>query len=125
MKAESVFARLAYLAKRLGIAEVIILAVTGLVCWWLDWRTLMDYSTGLKWAGFMIIVFGVFSLLGGASLGTDISYQYAKTVMPNSDHSRAQQNVNDLAAGMSFATWAGLAGIITIGVGYLLRSFLV
>jgi len=124
MKSEGFLTMLAYFAKRLGIAEIIILVVTGLICWWLGWRTLTDYSTGLLWAGFVVTVFGMFSFFGGTSLGTDYSYQYSKTVMPNSDHNRAQQNVSDLAAGMSFATWAGIAGITTIALGYILRAFL-
>ncbi len=120
MKTESILATLAYMAKKLGIAEIVILAITGLICWWLGWRTLVDYSTGLKWAGFVVLIVGLFGLLGGTSLGTDFSYQYSKTVMPNSDHERAQQNVADLAAGMSFASWAGLAGILTIVLGYII-----
>ncbi len=120
MKTESILATLAYMAKKLGLVELAILAITGLVCWWLGLRTLTDYSTGLKWAGFAVMVFGLFGLLGGASLGSDFSYQYSKTVMPNSDHARAQQNVADFAAGWSFATWAGLAGILTIVLGYLI-----
>ena len=99
MKTESILATLAYMTKKLGIAELAILAITGLVCWWLGLRTLTDYSTGLKWAGFAVMVFGLFGLLGGASLGNDFSYQYSKTVMPNSDHARAQQNVVTLLQG--------------------------
>ena len=64
MKTESILATLAHMAKKLGIAEVAILAVTGLVCWWLGMRTLTDYSTGLKWAGFALMVCGLFGLLG-------------------------------------------------------------
>jgi len=122
MKTESVLSTLAYVAKKLGIAEIVILALTGLVCWWIGWRTLIDYSTGLKWAGLAVMFFGATSFFGGASLGTDFNYQYSKTVMPNSDHARAQQNVAAMATSMSFATWAGIAGIITIVLGYILRA---
>lgn len=48
MKTESFLETLAYMAKRLGIAELVIMTVTGLVCWWLGWRSLADYSTALK-----------------------------------------------------------------------------
>jgi hypothetical protein len=124
MKTESFLEALAYIAKRLGIAEIVILTVTGLVWWWLGWRTLADYSTALKWAGLAIIFFGATSFFGGTNLNRNPTYLYTQSVMPNSAHDRAQQNFSDMTQGMSFTVWAGLAGIITIGLGYLLRSFL-
>lgn len=124
MKAESFLATLAYFAKKLGLAEIAILAVTGLICWWIDWRTLADYSTALKWAGLAVIFFGMTSFFGGTTLNRNPTYLYMQSVMPNSAHDRAQQNFSDMAQGMSFTSWASLAGIITIGLGYLLRSFL-
>ena len=108
----------------LGLQKFIILALTGLVCWWLGWRTLAEYGTGLIWAGFVVMIFGTFSLLGGTQLNDDFTYQYSKSVMPAPAHDRAQQNVNDLAAGFSFATWAFVAGILTSALGYILRAFL-
>lgn len=124
MKTESFLETLAYMAKRLGIAELVIMAVTGLVCWWLGWRSLVDYSTALKWAGLAVMFFGMTSFFGGTSLNRDPQFLYTQTVMPNSAHDRSQQHVSDMVSGMSFTAWASLAGIITIGLGYLLRSFL-
>lgn len=124
MKIESFLTTLKNAAKRLGIGEIIILALTGLVCWWLGWRTLAEYGTGLIWAGFAVMLFGAFSLLGGTQLNADFKYQYSKSVMPAPAHDRAQQNVTDLSAGFSFATWAFIAGILTSAVRYILRVFL-
>jgi hypothetical protein len=124
VKTEIFLETLAYIAKRLGIAELVILAVTGLVCWWIGWRSLMDYSTALKWAGLAVIFFGATSFFGGTTLNRNPTYLYTQSVMPNSARDRAQQNFSDMAQGMSFTGWASLAGIITIGLGYLLRSFL-
>ncbi len=123
MKTDNFVSTLAYLVKRLGGAEIVILVVTGLLCWLFNWRSLIDYSTGLKWAGLIVMSVGLFSFLGGASLGTDISFQYGKTVMPNTMQERAQQNVADMAASMSFTTWAGIVGVITITLGFILRAF--
>jgi hypothetical protein len=67
---------------------------------------------------------GLFGFLGGASLGTDLSYQYSKTVMPNTTQDRVQQNVADMAASMSFTTWAGIVGITTIAIGFILQAFI-
>jgi len=124
MKTESYLEALAYMAKRLGIAELVIMAVTGLVCWWLGWRSLTDYGTALKWAGLAIMFFGMTSFFGGTNLSQNPRYLYTQTVMPNSAHDRSQQHFSDLVSGMSFTAWASLAGIITIGLGYLLRYFL-
>ena len=124
MKTESILTTLKNASKRLGIAEIVILALTGLVCWWLGWRTLAEYGTGLVWAGFAVMLFGTFSLLGGTQLNDNFKYQYSKSVMPAPAHDRAQQNVTDLSAGFSFATWAFIAGILTCALGYILRTFL-
>ena len=99
MKAESFRTTLKNATKRLGLAEIIILAITGQVCWWLGWRTLAEYGAGLIWAGIGVILFGTFSLLGGTQLNDDFKYQYSKSVMPAPAHDRIQQNVNDLAGG--------------------------
>ena len=104
MKTDNFVSTITYLGKRLRGAGIVILAVTGLLCWLLGWRNLADYSTVLKWAGLIVVFAGLFGFLGGASLGTDLSYQYSKTVMPNTTQARVQQNVADMAASMSFTT---------------------
>jgi len=124
MKSESILATLRFLAKRLAIVELVILVLTGLVCWWIGWRTLAEYSTGLLWAGFGAMVFGAVSVFGGISLDSDFQHQYSKTVMPISPSGRVQQNVDDIAQGMSFTFWSGMAGLITIGLGALLKAFI-
>jgi len=89
MKTDNFVSTITYLGKRLGGAEIVILVVTGLLCWLLGWRNLADYSTVLKWADLIVMFVGLFGFLGGASLGTDLSYQYSKTVMPNTTQDRA------------------------------------
>lgn len=124
MKTESFLTTLKALSKRLGIAEIVILALTGLVCWWLGWRTLAEYGTGLVWAGLAVMLLGMFSVLGGTQLNNDFKYQYSKSVMPAPAHDRAQQTVTDMTAGFSFATWAFIAGVLTSALGYVLRAWL-
>ena len=43
MKTESFFTTLKNASKRLGIAEIVILALTGLVCWWLGSQFVFDW----------------------------------------------------------------------------------
>jgi hypothetical protein len=124
MKSEGFLGTLKFMAARLAIAEIVVFALTGLVCWFIGWRTLAEYSTGLLWAGFGVMVFGAFSVLGGATLNSDFRYQYSKTVMPVSANQRMQQNVSDLAQGMSFTVWAALVGVITIILAFVLKSIL-
>jgi hypothetical protein len=125
MKTEMLGSALFYIAKRIGLVEIAVMAVTGLGCWLIGWRTLIEYSTSLIWLGVALMVVGILSFFGGVSLNTDISYQYGKTVMPNSMQDRAQQNVADTTASISFTTWAGLVGFITIGMGYLVRMYII
>ena len=55
MKTDNFVSTITYLGKRLGGAGIVILAVTGLLCWLLGWRNLADYSTVLKWAGLIVV----------------------------------------------------------------------
>ena len=125
MKTETIGSTLFYVAKRIGLVEIAILTATGLACWLIGWRTLIEYSNSLIWMGVALMVVGISSFFGGASLNSKLGYQYGKTVMPNSMQDRAQQNVTDTAASISFTTRAGLAGFITIGVGYLVRLYII
>jgi len=122
MKSEGFLGTLKFMAVRLAIAELIVFALTGAVCWLIGWRTMAEYSTGLLWAGFLVMFFGAFSVLGGASLNSDFKYQYSKTVMPVSPSGRAQQSVTDLAQGMSFTVWAALVGVLTVILAFVLKS---
>lgn len=126
MKAENFLTTLKYVAKRLGIAEIVILVLTGLVCWWLGSRTLAGYSTGLILVGLAVMIFATFSFSGGTQLqlNDNFEYQYSKSVMPGSENDRAQQTVKDMATGCSFATWAFMAGVLTIAMGLVLKVFL-
>ncbi len=125
MKAETIRSTLFHVTKRIGLVEIAVLAATGLICWLIGWRTLIDYSNSLIWLGLAVMVIGISSFFGGASLNSKISYQYSKTVMPNSMQDRAQQNVTDTSASISFTTWAGLVGFLTIGIGYIVRLYII
>lgn len=124
MKTEGFLEKVKFVSTRVAIAEIVIFAVTGLVCWLAGWRTLAEYSTGLLWAGFVALVFGAVPVFGGNSLDRDYQHQYSKTVMPISPSGRVQQNVNDIAQGMSFTFWAALVGVITILLGIVLKALL-
>ena len=66
MKSGGYFAILGYFATRLVVIEIVILALTGLVCWWIGHWTLAGYSNGLSWAGGLVILFGLINLFGGS-----------------------------------------------------------
>ncbi len=123
MKSEGFLGTLKFVAVRFAIAEIVVLALTGVVCWFIGWRTLAEYSTGLILAGFAVIFFGASGVLSGATLNGDFQHQYSKTVMPNSANQRMQQNVSNLAD-ISFTVWAGLIGVITVLLGIVLKALI-
>lgn len=123
MKPEGFLGTLKFVAARLAIAEIIIFALTGLVCWLIGWRTLTEYATGLILAGFAVTFFGASGVLSGATLNGDFQHQYSKTVMPNSANQRMQQNVSNLAD-ISFTVWAGLSCLITVLLGIVLKALI-
>ena len=124
MKSEGFLGTLKFVAVRLAIAEIVVFALTGAVCWFIGWRTLAGYSTGLLLVGFVALVFGAVPVFGGNSLDRDYQHQVSKTVMPISASGRAQQNVDDIALGMSFTFWAGSIGVITILLGIGIKALI-
>ena len=124
MKSEGFLGTLKYVAVRVAIAEIVILALTGVVCWMIGWRTLAEYAIGVVGAGFVALVFGAVPVFGGTALDRDYQHQISKTVMPISASGRVQQHVDDIAQGMSFTFWAVLVGIVTIVLGFALIFFL-
>jgi hypothetical protein len=117
MKWEGFLGTLKFVAARLAIAEIVVFALTGVVCWLFGGRTLADYSTVLLLVGFLALVFGAVPVFGGNSLDRDYIHQYSKSVMPISASGRVQQNLDDMAQGMSFTFWAGSIGLITVLLG--------
>ncbi|MBI5932446.1 MAG: hypothetical protein HY867_01965 [Chloroflexi bacterium] len=126
MKSEGFLGTLKYVAVRVAIAEIVILALTGVVCWMIGWRTLTEYATGLILTGFVVIFFGAGGVwgLGADRLYGDFRYQYSNSVMPNSASQRMRQNISDLMQDISFTLWSGLIGVITILLGIVLKALI-
>ena len=123
MKSEGFFATVAFIAKRVAIAEIVVIVLIGVICWLVGWRTLTEYATGLILAGFAVMFFGASGVLSGATLNGDFQHQYSKTVMPNSANQHLQQSMSDQTE-MSVIFLAGVIGVITIILGIVIKVFI-
>ena len=123
MKSEGCLGTLKFMAITFTIAELVVFALTGIVCWLIGWRTLDAYSTGLILAGFAVLFFWVSGDLRGATLTSNYRYQVSKTVMPNSANQHLQQSMSDQTE-MSVIFLAGVIGVITIILGIVIKVFI-
>jgi hypothetical protein len=112
------------LLRKVALVELIILVAVGAVCWFGGWRMLSDFAGGLSWAGVLVLVFGCFSLMGGMKASGDFSYQQAQSVMSSSLHERTRQNMRDLEITNSFMSILGIAGLVAIALGQLIKVVL-
>ena len=114
-----------FFAKRVAVIEIVILALTGLICWWLGRRTLAGCNNGLFWAGGAAIVFGAFSLFGGSQTeptgGT--RYNLGFLITRNPSDGEGKQIMPNLEDSQLSAIFMGLAGITTIVTGLILGIF--
>ncbi len=126
MKSGGYFAVLGYFATRLVVIEIVILALTGLVCWWIGHWTLAGYSNGLSWAGGVVILFGLINLFGGseptATMGT--RYNFGFIAMRNATPGLDKPIIQNLEGNQLSAIFAGLAGIATFVIGAIIKIFI-
>jgi len=120
VKSEGCLETLKFMAVRFVIAELIVFALTGVVCWFIGWRTMAEYSTGLILAGFAVLFFWVSGDLRSSTLTSNYQYQVSKTVMPNSANQHMQQNMSDQTE-MSVIFLAGLIGVVAILLGIVIK----
>ena len=105
------------------MADLILFIVVGAVCWFMGWRTMSTFATGLMYAGMGAVILGGMSALGGNSIARDPTYRYIQSVMPNSLADRTKQDWRENYESINFLTWSGIAGIIATAAGYLLYIF--
>ncbi len=122
MKTESAMLVILRIMGKFLLAELVLILVTGAICWLGGWRTRIDFGTGLMIAGFIAIITGGISAFGGSQIARDPTYRYIQSVMSNSLSDRTKQDWRDNMNSVSFMIWAGVAGIIAVAVGYLITT---
>jgi hypothetical protein len=121
MKSEGFFSTVAQFLKKLLLIEVVIFSVTGVVCWYVQWRTLDGYSTGLLVAGLLVIGFGSMSVIGENRFNSDPRYLYIQSAMPGSLQEQMQQNRVSRRESMAFSMFTTLIGSVPLLAGLVLK----
>ena len=126
MKSGGYLALLGYLAKGLVITEILVLAITGLICKWNGHWSLIGYSNGLSWAGGLVILFGLFSLFGGATPAAVLGgkFNFGGLIMGNSPD-QYKPILQNLEGSQLVAIIFGLAGITTFVIRAILNNFII
>lgn len=126
MKSGGYLALLGYLAKGLVITEILVLAITGLICKWNGHWSFIGYSNGLSWAGGLVILFGLFSLFGGATPAAALGgkFNFGGLIMGNSPD-QYKPILQNLEGSQLVAIIFGLAGITTFVIRAILNNFII
>lgn len=120
MRTESAFQVILRLLGKISLVELALFIITAAICWLGGWRTRTYFGTGLMIAGMIAVVAGGISAFGGSQIAKDPTYRYIQSVMSNSLSDRTKQDWQDNLESMSFMIWAGIAGFIAAGAGYLI-----
>jgi hypothetical protein len=104
------------------LTEVAAFALTIGVGWLIGWRTIDPYANGLIWAGLIVIVIGLASVLGAAGVMYDFRYYLNPKSTPVSVGVRGEQDSRDVLQSVGFAGVMGVAGLTIILAGLIILS---
>jgi hypothetical protein len=105
------------------LIDLVIFAVTGLICWFGGWRSTEDYGIALTWAGLAIILVGFGSLVGSVLIAGNPTYHYIQSVSSQNLHTRTRRIMRDLSLTNLTTMMIGLAGIIAIAIGQVMATW--
>lgn len=102
------------------LIETIIMAVIVIAGWLLGARTVFDFSQAFFWGGFVIIGFGMISMIGQWGARTDSTYLIARTVADQEEINRVHRSFSDIRDTFSFLFESLILGGIPLIVGLVL-----
>ena len=127
MKSGGYLSLVGYFAIRVAIFEIIVLFMTGLVCRWIGHWSPAGYSNGLSWAGGLVILFGIFSIIGGPqnAASGNIRQGFGVPFQRISEPGQGNQLIQNLADGQSSAIVMILAGITTFVIRAIINNSII
>ena len=117
---DSLSAWLCFLQKVLVI-DLIVFATVCALYLGAGWRTVQQFSTGLTLVGTLLIVIGGYSCVGNVSASRSIDYPYGETAGKAIPYERIDELIEDAAQNDAFFCLMGVAGILAIVFGELIR----
>jgi uncharacterized membrane protein YfcA len=122
MKVESISSVLWHLARTVLLIDLGVFMITALICWLAGWHTVTQYGNGLMIGGLALLLLGGVTGFGGNQIAHNPTYRYIQSVMPNRLDERSRQTWIDYLDSMRFLIFMGLAGLVSIGTGWLLTE---
>jgi hypothetical protein len=119
MKVEGLSTVIWRMVRNVLLTDLVIFVLTALICWLGGWFTLRGYGNGLMIAGVMAFLLGGATGFGGATIARDPTYRYIQSVMSNSLVERTHKDWIDLMDSFSFFIQMGTAGLLSVGLGWL------
>lgn len=109
---------------RLFVTALLISFVTGLIVLviglLLKWQTSTQFSNGLFWAGILVIVFGILSVMGGYGMRSDFKVLYSQSAGNMNLGDRSRRWVADVTQGYNTLIFSVISGGILIGLAILI-----
>ncbi|MEW6239395.1 MAG: hypothetical protein AB1564_01120 [Chloroflexota bacterium] len=112
------------LARMIALAALILSVLLGGIGWLLGWRTSTQFSNGFFIGGGVLIVLGVFSVMGGFSQRADFKMTYSRTASPANIGERARQMIADVNQGYNALIFLTLTGVLLIGIAVLISNLI-
>ena len=104
----------------IALAALGLIVVVVVICWFAGWRTALQISSGLTWAGAAAIAVGVLSTLGGWGLTRDSQFMYVQSVSQQDMTARTRQGLGDSLRSYNLAIVSTAAGILCVVAGTLI-----
>lgn len=97
-------------------------AVAAIIGWILGWNSPRQFSDGLFWAGAVLMVLGLLSVLGGYGLRSNYGLQYGETAGVMSLAERTRRWATDVIQGYTALLYLVLSGGVLVGLSILVDS---
>lgn len=121
MEREGFFSVIGRLLRDVVLADLVVLTITGVVCWVCGWRTFDNYGDGLMIAGVIVMAVGSLSVFGSASLAGDPTVRYSQSASRADLHERTKRHMLDMAESRFFSILMGFAGLVCFAEGALIK----
>lgn len=112
------------LAGIIALTALVLSILMGGIGWLLGWRISTQFSNGFFIGGGVLIVLGVFSVMGGFSQRADFKMTYSRTASPANIGERARQMIADINQGYNALIFLTLTGVLLIGIAMLIPNLI-
>lgn len=113
---------LRFVVKVMAVA-VLVLLITGLVCWFGGWHTWREFGDGLFYAGVATMGIGLLSIMGSTRFGGDAKYNYMRSAGAGTLHERSDQVWKDIFDSYNFVILMAAAGVAVIAIGWVISAY--